>query len=66
MPQFKSYHRKCEMCGYETNASSNWCRHIKSKKHKDGLDALNLKNELLENQVKLLTLQLANAVNQYQ
>jgi len=46
------------MCGYETNVSSGWSRHNKTKKHIKNVED---KNKLLEIQVELLTLKLANA-----
>jgi len=60
MPQSKTYFRRCEMCGYETNVSSGWSRHNKTKKHIKNVED---KNKLLEIQVELLTLKLANAGN---
>jgi len=48
------------MCGYETNVSSGWSRHNKTKKHIKNVED---KNKLLEIQVELLTLKLANAGN---
>ena len=57
MPQSTNYNRECEACGYKTNVSSGWCRHIKTKKH---IKLLEDRTSLLEAKVELLTLQLAN------
>lgn len=40
---------RCDTCNYETNRSTNYNRHLLSRKHKDNVNSLSLLNEPTQN-----------------
>lgn len=41
---------RCDTCNYETNRSTNYNRHLLSRKHKDNVNSLSLPNEHTQTQ----------------